>query len=206
MEQWGNQIDAVILSLFIVNSLTSGHAFDFASMITARGEVSKFGASLGNCNLFTLKSSNNNISDLNEPITTTWENFEESLKSWLDANQIEFVQAQIAAANAGKPAGTSISTLSKLWCISEDLAQGAIDQNTQLCQHNADNVLSHQYTNNDRMLQYERIQSIFYLDTMFALKHKSVHQYTCYQVFVSDKCFVAVHPMKSQSEIKDALH
>ena len=50
------------------------------------------------------------------------------------------------------------------------------------------------------------LQSVFYTDTMFALKHKSKQQYTCYQVFVSDKGFMAVYLMKSQEEFQMALH
>ena len=42
---------------------------------------------------------------------------------------------------------------------------------------------------------------------MFAQpKAKSTRQNTCCQVFVSDKGFVAVYPMKSQSEFQTALH
>jgi len=41
---------------------------------------------------------------------------------------------------------------------------------------------------------------------MFAMKHKSVREYTCCQVFVSDKGFVAVYPMRSQEEFRTALH
>ena len=78
----------------------------------------------------------------NEPITTTWDNFEDSLKGVLDPSQIEFVQAQISASETSKPKGVSPTMLSKLCCISDKLAEGAIDQNTQLCQNNADNALS----------------------------------------------------------------
>ena len=56
------------------------------------------------------------------------------------------------------------------------------------------------------MLRYKRLQNIFFTDTMFALKLKSKRQYTCCQVFVSDKGFVAVYPMKSQEEFQSALH
>ena len=84
--------------------------------------------------------------------------------------------------------------------VRRKLAEGAIDQNTQLCRNNADNALSRQFTTNDRMLRYKRIQSTFYSDTMFSLTHKSVLQFKCCQVFVRDKGFVAVYTMKSQKE------
>ena len=79
---------------------------------------------------------------INEPITTTWDNFEDSLKGLLDPSQIEFFQTQISAAEASKPKSVSPTMLSKLWCISDKLAEGVIDQNTQLCRNNADNALS----------------------------------------------------------------
>ena len=79
---------------------------------------------------------------INEPITMTWNNFEDSLKGVLDPSQIEFVRAQISASEASKPKGVYPTMLSKLWCISDKLAEGAIDQNTQLCRNNADNALS----------------------------------------------------------------
>ena len=41
---------------------------------------------------------------------------------------------------------------------------------------------------------------------MFALTHKSVHQFKYCQVFVSNKGFVDVYPMKSQKEFQTALH
>ena len=109
-------------------------------------------------------------------------------------SQIEFVRAQISAAEVSKPKGA------------DKLAEGEIDQNTQLCRNIADNALSQQFKTNDRMLRYKRIQSTVYSDKMFALTHKSVRQFKCCQVFVSKKCFVAVYPMKSQKEFQTALH
>ena len=57
------------------------------------------------------------------------------------------------------------------------------------------------------MLQYKRIQSTFFTDTMVITpKSKSTQGNKYCQVFVSDKGFVAVYPMKSQSEFLQALH
>ena len=124
----------------------------------------------------------------------------------LDLSQIEFVRAQISAAEASKPKGVSPTMISKLWCISDKLLEGAIDQNTQLCRNNADNTLTLPYTTNYRMLRDKRIQSTFYSDAMFDLTHKSVRQFKCCQVFFSDKCFVAVYPMKYQKKFQTTLH
>ena len=56
------------------------------------------------------------------------------------------------------------------------------------------------------MLRYKRLQSVFYTDTMFAKKHKSKRGNTCCQIFVSDKGYISVYPMKSQEEFPNALH
>ena len=126
------------------------------------------------------------------------------MSSLLDPDQLSAV-ISIVSANQSK--GVSLETLSKLWCISEDLTKGAVDQNTQLCRHVSDNIMPRQFSTNDRMLRYRRINSTFFSDTMFAQPGaKSTRVNSCCQVFVSDKGFVALYPMKSQIEFLDALH
>ena len=63
-------------------------------------------------------------------------------------------QSHVSSAIASKPKGVTPEFLSKLWMISEPLAQAAIDQNTQLCRYNAENSLSRHLSTNDRMLRY----------------------------------------------------
>ena len=134
----------------------------------------------------------------------TTEDLEKSLSSILDEGQINAV---VQAVSAHQSKGVHAKQLSKLWLINDELAQGALDQNTQLARHSSENILSRQISTNDRMLRYKRIQSVFFTDTMFAQpKAKSLRQNTCCQVFVSDKGFVAVYPMRSQSEFQSALH
>ena len=41
---------------------------------------------------------------------------------------------------------------------------------------------------------------------MFATKHKSTRGNKCYQVFISDKDCIALHPMESQDEFEPTLH
>ena len=97
--------------------------------------------------------------------------------------------------------------LAKIWRIDEDLAEKAIQQNTHLNRRSASNDLSKQFSTNDRMLRYRRIQSQFFTDTFFVTKQgKSIRGYTCGQVFVSDKGYLAIYLMKSKSEFYDALH
>ena len=88
----------------------------------------------------------------------------------------------------------------------ENLAEEAIERNTQLRRQSKDNVLSRNYTTNDRMLRCKRLESVFFTDAMFATKHASTRGNKCCQVFVSDKGYIAVYPMKSQSEFETTLH
>ena len=122
----------------------------------------------------------------------------------LDPNQINAV---IKFVQASHSKGADAKRLSKLWMINDELASGALDQNTQLARQSSDNLLSRQISTNDCMLRYKRINSVFFTDTMFAQpKAKSLRQNTCCQVFVSDKRYVAVYPMRSQSEFQTTLH
>ena len=53
------------------------------------------------------------------------------------------------------------------------------------------------------MLRYKRISSFFFTDTFFG--KKSIHGYTCMQLFVSDKGFVKVYGMKSKGQFNLAF-
>ncbi len=208
VDEWENHVDANISSAFVAPipdlhcERANDQDTDFADALNIRADVSKMSGSVGSCNigepceLFT-----------GGPTTTTIESLEASLASILAPDQLEDVMATISAAEAGKPTGITPERLSKLWFVSEKLAQGAIDQNTQLCRHNADNILSRQFSTNDRMLRYRRLESAFYTDTMFATKKGiSTRGNKACQVFVSDKGFVAVYPMQSAKDFDTALH
>ena len=57
------------------------------------------------------------------------------------------------------------------------------------------------------MLQYKRINSYFFADTLLVTKSsKSTRNNLYIQVFVSDEGFVAVYPMERMCDFKDALH
>lgn len=56
------------------------------------------------------------------------------------------------------------------------------------------------------MLRYKRINSQFYTDTLFVTaKGKPSRGNTCAQLFVSDKGYVAIYPMKSKGKFQDSL-
>ena len=57
------------------------------------------------------------------------------------------------------------------------------------------------------MLRYDRIDEMFYTDTFFSTKKakKSSRGNTCCQIFVIDKGFLHVMPMKSKGLVPQAL-
>ena len=122
-----------------------------------------------------------------------------------DSTKVESVKSVIASFEANRSKGVSADYLSKLLYISEPLVEGVIDHNTQKGRHSANNVLSRQFLTKDQMLRYRRIQSTFYTGTVFALKSKSNRGNTSYQLFVSEKVFVAVYPMRSQEQLPTTL-
>ena len=96
MQQWESQVDANVSSAYTAPTIQSSindQYSDFANALNCRGETSKFSASIGSCDL-SMKHS---------PFLFDRDNFENSLKGVLNPSQIEFVQAQISAAEAIKP-------------------------------------------------------------------------------------------------------
>ena len=65
--------------------------------------------------------------------------------------------------------------------------------------------MSRQYSTNDRMLRYKRVNEHFFMDTFFVKGKPSTRGYTCCQLFVTDKGFLYVVPMKSKSEVLQAV-
>ena len=201
-EKWDEWIDQNADEAFEADDPTFEGCLDqdvanLARAMNLRGEISKISGSLGSTTMSTTAS--DDLFELDNPFLST-----------LDEMEMDFskdIKGTVSAAHAEKPKGISSETLSKLWNIREDLAQGAIDATTQLNRQSADNTLSRNFSTNDRMLRYRRINSTFYTDTMFATsKAKSTRGNKCCQVFVSDKGFVAVYPMKTPSQFEEALH
>ena len=103
----------------------------------------------------------------------------------------------VSAITAGKPGGVSAEHLSKLFTISHDDAQRTLAVTTQLNRQSVDSSLSRNFGTPDRMLRYKRLKSTFFTDTLYATgKAKSTRGNTCAQLFVSDKDYVAVYPMR----------
>ena len=106
---------------------------------------------------------------------------------------------------AGRQTGVKISHLSKIWGIDIETARRTLEVTTQLRQQDTGS-LSRNFSTNDRMLRYKRINCAFFTDTYFVTgKAKSTRGNTMMQLFVSDKGFVYIVPMKSRGEFHLAL-
>ena len=139
----------------------------------------------------------------------TDDDFFQSIPFETDLDELETkFSAQISSADAGKLKKISPDFISKIWSINETLAKGAIDSNSHLNKQSGESSLSRQFSTNDRMLRYRRINSLFYTDTFFAKADAKTRPRgnSCMQMFVSDKGYVAVYPMSSKSQFKDCLH
>ena len=124
-----------------------------------------------------------------------------------DTNEILLDNFMASTAQAGKTRGVDPKHLAKIWRISHEDAQRTIDVTTQTSTRTDDPTLSRNYSTNDRMLRYKRIKDYFFMDTFFATKKggQSSRGHTCCQLFVTDKGFIYVVPMKKKSEVLLAI-
>jgi hypothetical protein len=113
----------------------------------------------------------------------------------------------VSATSAGKSTSIDPEHLSKVWRISWDDAKRTIDVTSQHTIRTQDPTLSRNYGTNDRMLRYKRINTHFFMDTFFATKKggKSSRGHTCCQLFVTDKGFVYVVPMRRKSDVLQSV-
>ena len=130
------------------------------------------------------------------------------LEDWdfeLDQDDLDAFMA--SATTAGKAKGVDAEHLSKIWRISYDQAKRTIEVTSQNSVRTQDPTLSRNYGTNDRMLRYKRINTYFFMDTFFATKKggKSSRGNTCCQLFVTDKGFVYVVPMRRKSDVLAAV-
>ena len=116
----------------------------------------------------------------------------------------QFFMSGIVATGAK---GVGAHHLSKVWRISHEDAQQTLDVTSQHGNHPVNPQLSKNYGTNDRMLCYKRTKEYFYMDTFFSTKKggKSSRGNLCCQLFVTDKGFLYVVPLKSKSKVVSAV-
>jgi len=116
------------------------------------------------------------------------------------------ISAFIGATSASKPTGITAEVLSNIWRIDQATAARTLKVTTQLNNQGGCENMSRHFGTNDRMLRYRRIKSELYTDTFFVTgKATNTRGYTCMQIFVSDKVYVKVYPMRKVSEYPQAL-
>ena len=112
----------------------------------------------------------------------------------------------IGAVTAGQVKDVPAELLANVWQIKESDAERTLRQTTRRNTQSLDSTLSRQFGTNDRMLRYQRLDSIFFTDTLkISKKCTSYRGNTCAQVFVSDKGYIYVCPMRKESDYYDAL-
>jgi hypothetical protein len=129
--------------------------------------------------------------------------FDEATRGDIDLDEV-----MLSATHAGKTTkGVDASLLSKMWRIDLKTAERTLDVTSQNSKRVDNPTLSRNYGTNDRMLRYKRIDEYFFMDTFFATKKasKSTRNNTCCQLFVTDKGFVYVVPLKSKANVLDAV-
>ena len=159
-------------------------------------------------NLLNINDDDTNGCELDEDeMADDFVNVDGQIESLLDEcldGEIDLDEVMAAAATARRPVSSvNPEHLSKIWRISHEDAKRTIETTTQHCVRTQDPTLSRNYGTNDRMLRYKRIDTHFFMDTFFATSkvQKSKRGNTCCQLFVTDKGYVYVVPMKSKSEV-----
>ena len=135
-------------------------------------------------------------------------NDKELLDELYEAVQVGSVDINnIMAAHASRAQGVSAEHLAKVWKISIEEARRTLDVTRQSLVHKPDPKLARNYGTNDRMLRYKHLDEYFFMDTLFATAKagKSSRGNSCCQLFVTDKGFLDVIPLKSKSDVILAL-
>lgn len=182
--------------------------------LSVQEEISNMKMSIGSCETYKGRTL---IGDVAEPPINTDDpmqddvevkdmNMEEFMNEMIEdeaSGQIDFDEVMASATYAKPSKGVTASHLSKIWKIDLKTAQQTVDATSQLRKHSEDPSMSRNYGTNDRMLRYKRINQFFYMDTFFATKKggKSSRGNTCCQIFVTDKGFVYVVPMRSKKDV-----
>jgi hypothetical protein len=172
----------------------------FAGALSKRAEIGNFKMSIGSttasdATYLTVPSDDEWSTSSEEEVESTWTDLEEDIDAYL------------SSATASFATGVTPEHLSKVWRISHKEAKRTIDVTSQGSVRPKGPNMSRNYSTNDRMLRYKRIKDYFFMDTFFATKKggKSSRGHTCCQLFVTDKGFIYVVPMKRKGEVLQAM-
>ena len=169
LKQWNAHIDSIIVdscngesSQEQLQSAAQTDIEDLANMLEEKAKISHISMATGSIGTSKVKD---DLFDYS---------FDEPMSFSMDVDD-----PVLSSAIAKQPAKLDADFLSKIWHIKHDEADRILDQSTQLCRHGANNSLSRQYSTNDRMIRYKRIESTFFTDTFFVTgKGKSTRNNT----------------------------
>jgi hypothetical protein len=181
--------------------------------LQARSELGKFQVSIGSTYAsgkeFLVEDDDSTTDGSTDDDTDEEDNEKvlDDLFEQVTRGDIDLDELMVSAAHAGKSKGVDAAHLSKIWRIDHKAAERTLDITSQNSKRTDDPTLSRNYGTNDRMLRYKRIDDYFFMDTFFATKKagKSSRSNTCCQLFVTDKGYVYVVPMKSKAEVLQAV-
>ena len=126
-----------------------------------------------------------------------------------DSNEVTFNldDIMVNAVHVGRHQGVTVKDLAKIWRIDENTAKKILDITSQKCVRKDNPKLSRNFSTNDRTLRYKHLKEYFYMDTLYATKDagKSSRGNKCAQLFVTDKGYVYVVPMKTESQVLQAV-
>ena len=190
----------------------------FARALQARSELSEFCMSVGatvSANqsnyIFEDDKTTEDAESADEDVDEDDEWFNETVQNIVTeglSGELDLDAIMSASATHARPRkSVDAEHLSKIWKIDLDTAQRTLDVTTQSKRYTTNPKLSRNYGTGDRMLRYKRIKEFFFMDTFFATSKagKSSRGHTCCQLFVTDKGFVYVVPMRSRSEVLQAV-
>ena len=125
----------------------------------------------------------------------------------LEENDDAIESFMSSAAHARQRRNITPEYLSKVWRIDIPTAKQTLAVTSQRSVRPNDSKLARNYSTNDQMVRYKRIDEYFFMDTFMATgkAHRSTRGNTCCQLFVSDKGFLYVVPMRLRSMVPQAL-
>jgi hypothetical protein len=121
--------------------------------------------------------------------------------------KVDLDDFMVSAAHAKMTRSVQAEHLSKVWRIDMETAEKTLEITSQNCNRKPSTELSRNYATNDKMLRYKRIKEFFFMDTFYATKKagKSSRGNACCQLFVTDKGFIYVVPMKKEADVLQAV-
>ena len=167
------------------------------SMVEARTNLGSNAINIGATNCY----NGNCLDNDNDEIPMATDMFQDAMNGLGSEDDMDaFFSSSV---HGGPEVGVDARHLSKVWRISYMDAKCTIDATTQHGTHTPNPVMNQNYTTNDRMLRYRQITQYFFMDTFFATKKggTSSRGNTCCQLFVTDKGFIYVVPMKRKSKV-----